>query len=387
MFTAHKMLLEKSIGDLANMDTKRVISQLRSRGLLADYDLQVISRLSTASDKNIKIIDELKGRGPTAFDTFFQILSSIDTTSAEKLLPVQHRILWFTSSPRYAAAVTYILEKYFNDQNTLLLKTEGQKPHGSYLLRRGRIFKRRIPSKILNSDADENCEIVRMAQDAEFYLAFPISERGDTPQNALREVFQELGSKVTVAILSGVCKGVRGDSGRPEELDVRGGDVVLATEAVSVEGRKRELPLSSALMEAKTYLFELPEKKQDWFEEAKKKLRELEQADIIPVPRFVPHFDTIRQDATPTETGLPRALASDPDTFPFYDLCTQHLGVEQPWFSCKGVISHTMLNNVDPSQDPDSICALMSTFFAAEACKAIVNKLRQSSQTFNTRAE
>ena len=387
MFTAHKMLLEKSIGELANMDTKRVISQLRSRGLLTDYDLQVINHLSTASDKNTKIIDELKGRGPTAFDTFFQILSSIDTTCAEKLLPVQYRILWFTSSPRYAAAVTYILEKYFN---ALMLKTEGQKPRGSYLLRRGRIFKRHIPSKIMNSDTDENCDLVRMAQDAELYLAFPISERGDTPQKALREVFQELGSKVTVAILSGVCEGVRGDSGRPEELGVRGGDVVLATEAISVEGRKRELPLSSALMEAKTYLFELPEKKQDWFEEAKKKLRELEQADIIPVrdhPRFVPHFDTICQDATPTETRLPRALASDPDTFPFYDLCTQHLGVERPWFSCKGVISHTMLNNVDPSQDPDSICALMSTFFAVEACKAIVNKLRQSSQTFNTRAE
>ena len=391
MFRAHKTLLEKSINDLANMDPEKVTTQLKRQGLLDNHDCQIIHRKETTSDKNTKIIEELQRRGPTAFDTFFKILNSIDEASAEKLLPVRHRILWFTSSPRYAATVTYALEKYF-DRDAMLR----QNKHGSYLFRKGRIFKRSIPTKILNSD--EDIELVQLAQDVELYLAFPVSERGDTPQQALKDVFEALGSKVTVAVLSGVCVGVRGDGACGEQLGVKGGEVVLATEAVSLDGCKCELPLSSALKEAKTHLSQLPEENKEWFGEAKEKLKELEQASGIPIrehPRLVPHFDIIRQDtqATPTDQPcLPRALASDSDTFLFYNLCAEHLcaehlGVERPWFSCKGAIGHAMLNNVDPAQDPDSVCALMSTFFALEACKTIVDKLRQSSLTINSRSK
>ena len=382
MFRAHKMLLENSIDNLAKMDPEKVITQLKRQGLFDEHDCQLIRHEVTTRDKNTKIIEALQGRGPSAFDTFFKILSSIDKTSAEKLLPVQHRILWFTSSPRYAATVTYALEKYFD--RDAMLKSERPTQNGSYRLRKGRIFKRRIPTKILNSD--EGSELARLAQDVELYLAFPISERGDAPRKALMDVFQELGSKTTVAILSGVCVGVRGDDGA--ELGVKGGEVVLATKAVSLIGQERELPLSSALMEAKTHLSQLPGETKEWFGEAKEKLKELEQASGTPIrehPRLVPHFDTICQDiqATPIDQPrlFPRPLASDSDTFFFYDHCSQHLGVEQPWFSCKGVISHTMLNNADPAHDPDSVCALISTFIALEGCKTIVDKLRQNSQT------
>ena len=388
MFSAHKSLLLSSINHLANMDTEKIITQLRKRGLLDNHDCEMINHEKTAFDMNSMIIDKLLGRGEAAFDTFFKILSSVDVASAEKLLPVQYRILWFTSSPKYAAAVAYALEKYFDCD--ALLKTEGRKPHDSYLLQRGRIFKRDIPTEILNSNADENCDQVRLAQDVELYLAFPRSERGNTPRKALRDVFQALGSNMTVAILSGVCVGVRGDGG--EVTEVKGGEVVLAIDAVSLDSRKRELPLSSALIEAKASLSQLPEENKEWFGEAKGKLKELDRASGFPNrehPRLVPHFDTIRQDvqATPTETRLPRALASDSDTLLFYDLCAHHLGVERPWFSCKGVIDPAMLNNVDPAHDPGSVCALTSTFFAMEACKTIVDKLRQSSQTFSTRSE
>ena len=390
MFRAQKTLLENSIDDLAKMDPEKITTQLKRQGLLDEHDCQLICHEVTQHAKNIKIIEVLQGRGPTAFDTFFKVLSSIDEASAAKLLPVKHCILWFTSSPRFAATVTYALEKYFDCD--AVFKSE---KHGSYMLRKGRIFKRRISTKILNSD--EGSELAKLAQDVELYLAFPISERGDTPRKALTDVFRELGSKMTIAILSGVCVGVRGgDGARGEELGVKGGEVVLATEAVSLDGHRRELPLSSALMEAKTHLSQLPEENKEWFGEAKEKLKELEQASGIPIgehPRLVPHFDTICQDiqATPTDQPhhLPRALALDSDTSLFYDLCAQHLGMERPWFSCKGAIGHDMLNNADhtAAQDTGSACALISTFFALEACKTIVDKLRQSSQTFNSRSK
>ena len=393
MFRAHKTLLENSIDDLANMDPEKVATQLKKQGLFDEQDCQLIDHEVTKRAKNIKIIEMLQGRGPTAFDTFFKVLSSIDEASADNFLPVKHRILWFTSSPRYAATVTYALEKYF-DRDTVF-KSERQKQRGSYMLRKGRIFKRRLSSDTLKDD--EGSEPAKLAQDVELCLAFPISETGDTPQKALTDVFRELGSETTVGVLSGVCVGVRGDGGaRGEELRVKGGEVVLATEAVSLDGHKRELPLSSALMEAKTHLSQLPEENKEWFGEAKEKLKKLEQASGIPIgehPRLVPHFDTIRQDIQATPTGqphrLPRALASDSDTSLFYDLCAQHLGVEQPWFSCKGAIGHDMLNNADPAaaQETGSVCALMSTFFALEACKTIVDKLRLSSQTFNSRSK
>ena len=92
------------------------------------------------------IIDKLIGRGETAFDSFFKILITVDEVSAEKLLPVQYCILWFTSSPKYAAAVTYALGEYFVRDAHLKME-----PHNSYLLQRGRIFKREIPNEPLIS--------------------------------------------------------------------------------------------------------------------------------------------------------------------------------------------------------------------------------------------
>ena len=200
MFSAHKMLLLTSIDHLANMDTEKVITLLKRRGLLDNHDCQMINHEKTSFDQNSMIIDKLIGRGETAFDSFFKILTTIDQVSAEKLLPVQHRILWFTSHPKYAAAVTYALREYFDCDAHLKME-----PHDSYLLQRGRIFKREIPNEDLKKDTDEVCEQARMARDVELYLAYPTSERGDNPQKALKDVFKAVGSKVTVAILSGVC--------------------------------------------------------------------------------------------------------------------------------------------------------------------------------------
>ena len=98
MFSAHKMLLLTSIDHLANMDTEKVITLLKRRGLLDNHDCQMINHEKTSFDQNSMIIDKLIGRGETAFDSFFKILTTVDEVSAEKLLPVQHCILWFTSS-------------------------------------------------------------------------------------------------------------------------------------------------------------------------------------------------------------------------------------------------------------------------------------------------
>ena len=369
MLEEHRTLVDDNEAELVSMDAGKMLTQLMRRGILDHEDYQVVNSRPTSKGKNTEILQQVKKRGPTAFDIFFQALNSIDerhVSFAEKLQPVRHRVLWFTSSPKHAAAVSYALEKYAH--NTLSM-TEGRKSQRSYLLRRGRIFKRDISSKARKL----NCDAVRLAQDIELYLAFPISERGDTPRKALRGVFEALGAKMDVAIMSGVCVGVRNES-TGEDLGVRGGEVVLATEAITVEGGRRELelPLSSALAAAKTHLSQLPEKKPLWFKEAEEHLANIPNREH---PRLVPHYDSIRQ-TTDAAAQQPRALASDVDTFPFYDLCTQYLGVEKPWFSCKGAISYAMLNNMDPTQE--SSCALVSSFFAMEACWAITNKLRQT---------
>lgn len=371
MLWEHKGLLETKEAELTTMNPDKVLTQLMRSGIFTHEDCEVVNSQNTTSQKNGKIIHQVKQRGPEAFDVFFQSLNSIDEHHielAEKLQPVRHRILWFTSSPRDAAAVAFSLKTY---DDTYLSSTRRWNSQSNYLLRRGRIFKRDLSSKTAR---EKDLDMVLLAQDAEVYLAFPISERGDTPRRALEEVFADLGAKMDVAVMSGVCVGVRGDSER--ELGVRGGEVVIATEAVKADGGRIELPLSSALMEAKTHLSQLSEKDPPpkWFKNAKERLAEIPNREH---PTLVPHLDTIRHDqATPPETHLPRALAIDSYTFPFYDLCTRHLGVERPWFGCKSAISYEMLNNIDASLEAN--CSVISSFFAMEACKAIVEKLRLS---------
>ena len=372
MLLEHKSLIEANVADLITMDPEKMVTQLVRRGILIREDCELISSQFTTREKNEKIIRVLKQRGPKAFDTFFQSLNSIDErhiTLSEKLQPVRYRILWFTSCPRDAAAVAYGLETY---DGSILTNAGGRKSQHSYILRRGRIFKKDLGSK---TERERDMDLVPLARDVELYLAFPISERGDTPRKALMDVFAQLGTRVDMAVMSGTCVGVRGDS--VTELGVRGGEVVIATEAVRADGHRLELPLSQALMDAKTHLSQLSEDPPKWLEEAKERLTKISNREH---PTLLPHLDTIRQDqqpqVTPTVTRLPRALATDVYTYPFYELCTRHLGVERPWFSCKSAISYEMLNNIDPSMETN--CSVVSGLFAIEACKFIVERLRQS---------
>ena len=375
MLWEHKSLIEDSVAHLITMDPDKMLTQLVRRGVF-DHDdyLEIVSNQvqQTPREKNEKIIRILKQRGPKAFNGFFQSLNSIDERHivlSEKLQPVRHHILWFTSCPRDAAAVAHSFETY---DGSILTNVGGRKSLHSYILRRARIFKKDLSSK---TERERDMDLVSLAQDTELYLVFPISERGDAPRKALMEVFADLGARMDVAVMSGTCVGVRSNSAT--ELGVRGGEVVIATEAVTADGGRLELPLSSELMDAKTHLSQLSENSPKWLKEAKDRLAEIPNREH---PTLMPHLDTIRQDqqpqTTPTVTRLPRALATDTYTYPFYELCTRHLGVEKPWFSCKSVISYEMLNNLDPSLETN--CSVLSSLFALEACKVIVEKLRQS---------
>ena len=371
MLREHKTLLADKEADLSGMDTDKMLTQLVHEGVFAQDDCEIVRShlLPTKREKNGKIIHLVKQRGPEAFDKFFQSLDAIDVALGERLQPVKHRILWFASSPKHAAAVAYCLEKY---AGTVLSRTRSKnRSKTSYILQRGRIFKRDLSKRSIQ----DNPDVIPLARDTLLYLACPISERGESPSKALREVFEDHGKTMDIAVMSGVCVGVRGDS--ETQLGVRGGEVVVAIDAVTVDGYQRQLPLSSALSEAKTHLSQLIEKETPpkWLTEAKERLIELSNREPA---RLVPHFDTIRHrvETTPTATHLPNALAEDTDTFPFYELCTQHLGIERPWFSCKSAISYSMLNNMDPSQEGS--CSVVSSLFCMEAVQVIVEKRRQS---------
>ena len=360
MLGQHRNLLQTNEHEFANMDTEKMLTQLIRAGKFDRTDYETVKNQRTTEAKNAKIIELLPGRGSDAFNIFFQILCSIDDRLACKLQPVRHRILWFTSSPKHAAAVDYTLQTYYRGT---LSATERRNSKKNYLLRRGRILKRPINSE---SDPDQ----VLLARDVELLLAFPKSEKGDTPHKALLEVFEDHGAEMQVAVLSGTCQEVRPDS--REEMGVKSGEVVVATEAVSLGCPTKELPLSSALANAKARLAHLSERKPKWLKEAITKLK----LDQLPMP----HYDAIRHsghDTPPAGTCPPRALATDSDTYLFYTECASKLGVQRPWFSCKGVMSYDMLNNSDPSQGEETDCVLMSTFVAMEACDAIVEELRR----------
>ena len=365
MLQKHRDLLQSKESELTGMDTDKVLAQLTRAGKFSHTDCEIVNAEPTTVEKNPKIIELISGRGSDAFDVFFTSLCSIDgdhARMAEILQPVRHRILWFTSSPRHAAAVAYGLETYYD---SVLTATERRNSKKNYILRRGRCFKREVDSR---SDYNH----VLFARDVEVYLAFPTSEKGDTPRKALLEVFEDHGREMQAAVLSGACLGVRRNSG--EQMGVRGGEVVMATEAVAVGCDTKELPISSALANAKTRLSHLTEKQPKWLEEAKSRL----QSDHLPMP----HYDAIRHNAQDTPSSshgvhIPRALATDSDTYPFYDQCKRKLGVERPWFSCKGVMSYEMLNNADTNREVETDCVVASTLFALEACDAIVEKLRR----------
>lgn len=374
MLWEHKSLIENNEAYLVTMDPDKMLTQLVRRGVFDHEDYETVSNplKQIPKEKNEKIIRILKQRGPHAFESFFESLNSIDehhVDLSQKLQPVRHHILWFTSCPRDAAAVAYSFETY---DGSVLTNAGGQKSKHSYILRRGRIFKKNLSSKI---ERERDLDLVPLAQDVELYLVFPISEKGDTPRKALMEVFADLGTRMDVAVMSGACVGVRSNSAT--ELGVKGGEVVIATEAVRADGGRLELPLSSELMDAKSHLSQLSEDPPKWLKEAKERLTVIPNRDH---PTLMPHLDTIRQEqqpqATPTVTRLPRALATDTYTYPFYELCTHHLGVEKPWFSCKSAISYEMLNNPDPSLETNY--SVLSSLFALEACKVIVERLRQS---------
>lgn len=365
MLEEHKHLLDESLLALSEgMNTDVVLRQLMKREIVDNHDKEQVLTCPTTAEKNTCLLDKLKQRGPAAFNQLLNVLMLFDPPMAQHLLPVRYRILWFAPNPRLAAMVEYTLSEYYN---VSFSNIEGRKSQKKFLQKRGRVFKKKVDYKSVRGIGESfREEYVKYSQDCEIVLTFPIVDKTELVDLAIEEVLKE-NSSFDMFVMSGVCEGVRSDG----DDDVRGGEVVIATEAYAHPGIDRKISLKDEFIEAtKKQLITCFKTQPSWAEKVRSKL----PSPIGEHPRLVPHFGSVCSSPLSVDTSQPSVtnaqfLASDSHTFKFYEQCQKSCGRDKPWFSCLGVRSYTSVNNEEYSSQDNTGCSMASTGVTLEVCR------------------
>lgn len=198
-----QILTEQTDALVEGMTPIPVLEQLQRRKVFDRSDREEVLAVTTTKGKNDKIVDLLvRGRGEEGFVGFVASLRELHYTQlAELLVPVRYRILWCSSAASHAAVVVHMLETHANAEFQAVEVEEGL----NCLSRRGVVF-----------DGEDIYTVV------EIHLVFPIDDK--CVSGAMESAFSSVCPQADIVVMSGVCERI-GE-------EVRGGDLILANEAI-----------------------------------------------------------------------------------------------------------------------------------------------------------
>ena len=346
----HKDLIDKCREVLCGLlDPSQVILQLRKQGVFTQLDQQTILARPTDLERNGHILDQLFRRGPHALHEFVRCLKSFEdkySSIAYTLQPVNHRILWFASSPTLAAAVVHTLEEYNAAKFPEFPGKMG--PKSKYIVRRASVFVKWIP--VEDSDLDDSLDIFDCVDDIEVCLVFPTAEISGHVTEAMTAAFREC-PRPSIAVMSGMCEDVGA-------LDV-GSDVIIVN-SVRTQFPQIDLDLPTTEIAKKTIQTKFT-RPTEWSK------RFTRRHSVRPKEPLMNCIDT--NPPQPLDTSLHTTYVSDDGhTHQFYELCRSKLPGETPFLATVGVV------NKECPEETRSSYAVLSSIVTMEICRTFMEK-------------